>query len=115
MCGADLDLQAVLLRPGRAIGRGQHLHSLAVPDDAAEDAAEGQEHLLRRVLGTRLTCMCSSGLASGNYDLLTACTSSTVYGIAGAGLSEQSMSSDNFSLPGTLGRAEAGTATILDT
>ena len=44
-----------------------------------------------------------------------ACMSSTVYGIAGAGVSEQSMPSDKFSLPGTLGRAEAGTATILDT
>ena len=68
---ADLDLQALLLRPRRAVGRREHLHSLAVPDDAAEDAAEGQEHLLRRVLGTRLTCMCRSVLASGNFELLT--------------------------------------------
>lgn len=60
LCSTNLNLQALLIRPRRAVRRRQHLYSLAVPDDAAEDAAEGQEPLLGRVPGTRLAYMSPS-------------------------------------------------------
>ena len=115
ICGTNLDLQAILLRPRRAVGRGEHLHSLAIPDDAAEDAAEGQEHLLRRVPGTRLACM-----VSGYHDTLTACGGSSEFcGLRAQQVQDllysQRLSIGTAFIPGTLGRAEAGTATILDT
>jgi len=44
--GTYLDLLALLIRPCRVVGRRQHMYILAVPYDAAEHPAEGQEHLL---------------------------------------------------------------------
>ena len=53
---ADLHFLPFLIRPRRVVGCGEHVQGLAVPDDAAEDPAERQEDLLRRVPGTRLAC-----------------------------------------------------------